>query len=73
MLRLGGHRPPKDDREYFLVIIFAYVHIVNDEQKTAEYVSNVVRIHIASNKWRENESNVNESDAVYYHDCDEGA
>ena len=46
---------------------------VNDEEKTAEFVSNVVRHHIASKKSKENESNVNESEAVYYDDCDEGA
>ena len=44
---------------------------VNDEEKTAEFVYNVVRIHIAPKKWRENEGNVSEGEAVYYHDCDE--
>ena len=47
---------------------------MNDEEKTAEFVSNVVRIHIAIEeveRERESESSVNESEAVYHHDCDE--
>ena len=45
---------------------------VNDEEKTAKFSFNVVRIHIVIEEAeKESESNVNESEAVYHHDCGE--
>ena len=49
------------------------MHTVNDEEKTAEFVSNVITIHIVIEeveRERESESSINESEAVYRHDCD---